>query len=1339
MRAKRFKSFAALFFSAFLIFGVFNNIKIFAATDENYDMVKNCSTAKAWNVKFNMDVDKSTVNTQNIFVHEKDSTKNISITVSLDSSLKKISVKPVSSYTNGKTYILEITDKVKAKNGMNCKPYKIKFNVYDSAFLGLPAEDGIVIIDDIAYSAKYLINHKAIVNEIVTKGNYGVYYVQDYGYGYENVKSLFNTTDFTGKSYARKYNKITYVDQNGTRHAYGWNSKNYEYEEILPAADVSVISRSGIKLVSIKVSTVYGVPDAYYFKVEHSSDMKKIGDTVAFTTSYWGEVVTFYSKDKIAVAKGYVYVAYDNSKKYMLTLETSDARGNTPGNINNNGIAAMDEDGYVYYSNSSDKEKLYKMGFDGMYNVKLSDDKAQYINISNGWVYYSNYTDGGKLYKVKEDGSGRTKVVDDKAAYVTISGNDIYYSNHTDGGKLYRIKTDSSDVKKLTSGNLTGNKFSSSNDEIAYINIVGDWVYYTDVTDGNKLYLLNKEGIYKAKVADEWTRCVQISGNWIYYSSGSGVISKISMDGNGCIIPIKAKTKEYNKGYHLNAVGDWIYYSNYDDEGKLYKVKSDGSGEKIKLSDEDAGYINVLGDYVYFNTSKGKIFRVPLDSDGSSKPEELGAAKSSDKITLVEDVYVTIDYSDVNQSLKWLQDKYLPDKVPAIMGDNTMRQLVVAWDKDAKDVKMKDGVYTHTGTVVGYKNKIKCYLMIPSEMLNDTNDITVCNNPGKKDSVFITDKWSGSGTRLQEKDVVAIYSDETCKKLMGKGNVTREKKVLITGLDFNPLGQSIYITVQRVGKAPSKPTAVTVPDVPIIDATSAYDGDSIGLGADGRDFALKTWTKATFTGDDSFSPTEQYIYILPSKTQLDLLNNTAVDQVSISSEGPWKGDSINTSTGKSNIVRDSKLGLLKGGNYDIYVALGYSGTATPDVSGNAPKVTGKISSEYAAGLSVTEEYIPDKVVIGSMRVQPGSDITLVKAPKEGETAWIAPAGISWIAEKDGASPFNESDRMTMLAGDGVSKVIKAPQDTSVKEYKIYIVNSAAASPESTGSIYVDSLVPVVTTIPQSKSFMYAGDVLKVRSDKKGKVYILKVSNIINSVDDLEEAVRLKTANSVTITKPNLEYSLKTAGLEFEYTSNSYEIIAADEAGNLSNPEYTPITIVKDTADLEFMIDMAKKVSFTEDPLKTIQLSNAIKKAEDTLYDNQVTQKEIDNMAYQLKTTTIRLSGDSSLFKDWDAVLTAKRNIRITGEITYSDILGYIINKDKDEVTINLPTTYGTDIQIEWISDNDIISINADGTATVKIPSSGDIDAVVTLTASIRKTDSDIAVKKYVMVAVKARK
>ena len=58
------------------------------------------------------------------------------------------------------------------------------------------------------------------------------------------------------------------------------------------------------------------------------------------------------------------------------------------------------------------------------------------------WIYYSNYNgvDGDKIYKIKTDGTGKIELTGDRAFYINVAGDWIYYTNNDDGGKIYKIK-----------------------------------------------------------------------------------------------------------------------------------------------------------------------------------------------------------------------------------------------------------------------------------------------------------------------------------------------------------------------------------------------------------------------------------------------------------------------------------------------------------------------------------------------------------------------------------------------------------------------------------------------------------------------------------------------------------------------------------------------------------------------------------------------------------------------------------------------------------------------------------------------------------------------------------
>ncbi len=60
--------------------------------------------------------------------------------------------------------------------------------------------------------------------------------------------------------------------------------------------------------------------------------------------------------------------------------------------------------------------------------------------------------------------------------------------------------------------------------------------------------------------------------------------------------------------------GDWIYYSNLQDNGYLYKKSSDGNN-KTQLNSDDSWFLNVIDDWVYFQNDDagGQLFKTLAD------------------------------------------------------------------------------------------------------------------------------------------------------------------------------------------------------------------------------------------------------------------------------------------------------------------------------------------------------------------------------------------------------------------------------------------------------------------------------------------------------------------------------------------------------------------------------------------------------------------------------------------------------------------------------------------------------------------------------------------------------
>ena len=87
------------------------------------------------------------------------------------------------------------------------------------------------------------------------------------------------------------------------------------------------------------------------------------------------------------------------------------------------------------------------------------------------------------------------------------------------------------------------------------------------------------------------------------------------------------KTKKYPKGkitgsphnWYAVGVGDWVYFTNANDNSKLYKMMNDGT-KKTKLCDDKAYNINIANEYIYYtNGHEGNIFRIK--TDGSDRTQ----------------------------------------------------------------------------------------------------------------------------------------------------------------------------------------------------------------------------------------------------------------------------------------------------------------------------------------------------------------------------------------------------------------------------------------------------------------------------------------------------------------------------------------------------------------------------------------------------------------------------------------------------------------------------------------------------------------------------------------------
>lgn len=108
---------------------------------------------------------------------------------------------------------------------------------------------------------------------------------------------------------------------------------------------------------------------------------------------------------------------------------------------------------------------------------------------------------------------------------------------------------------------------------------------------------------------------VATDGVWEYRGkkiNGQYQLYKIKLDGTQSI-----KLSNDNPGF-INVSGDWIYYVNINEMGKLYKVKTDGTN-RTKLLDTNVNSVRVVGDWIYYTKPNGGISELyKIKTDGTS-------------------------------------------------------------------------------------------------------------------------------------------------------------------------------------------------------------------------------------------------------------------------------------------------------------------------------------------------------------------------------------------------------------------------------------------------------------------------------------------------------------------------------------------------------------------------------------------------------------------------------------------------------------------------------------------------------------------------------------------------
>lgn len=182
-----------------------------------------------------------------------------------------------------------------------------------------------------------------------------------------------------------------------------------------------------------------------------------------------------------------------------------------------------------------------------------------------------------------------------------------------------------------TVGNTPGNIVNSG-----YAAAQGEWVFFTNYADGWKLYRTKVDGNSAVKVADiPWVNHINVVGDWVYFLGegqhhGLEGIYRTRLNGLGTVMIHEGEITQ------MAVVGPWIYYTEGVEDGRLYRMRVDGTDRKLMTDLHFCRCFSIVGESIYFqswnedgspNIGHDCIWRIDLDGSNQRKLADDGGTK----------------------------------------------------------------------------------------------------------------------------------------------------------------------------------------------------------------------------------------------------------------------------------------------------------------------------------------------------------------------------------------------------------------------------------------------------------------------------------------------------------------------------------------------------------------------------------------------------------------------------------------------------------------------------------------------------------------------------------------
>jgi hypothetical protein len=280
-------------------------------------------------------------------------------------------------------------------------------------------------------------------------------------------------------------------------------------------------------------------------------------------------------------------------------LFDSSQTGNLPGNLVNGGLA-VEGAGAIYVATD---DAIYELGLDGTPRGRILDaTKPMSLNYWQDKLYYASAKDGLVSYDPRTRQSN--PLVELPVTSLFIDRGKLYFELSVDGRtELYTIGADGSGIRRLEQ---KGEVFPA----LVYVG----YYFFSDREDDDKLYRTDLASGETKSVYDLSVFWFTVSGDRLYFSDmpeeGSSVLMTAGLDGSDpervtrgaasfvvaapgglyyantmdevVVLPLEGGAEKVltdHESFGIFLAGDWVFYTNEEDDSNLWMVRADGTDD----------------------------------------------------------------------------------------------------------------------------------------------------------------------------------------------------------------------------------------------------------------------------------------------------------------------------------------------------------------------------------------------------------------------------------------------------------------------------------------------------------------------------------------------------------------------------------------------------------------------------------------------------------------------------------------------------------------------------------------------------------------------------------------